>query len=95
MKLQLLLSYTSQELRSAKEEFEIMKQQKEDWGRMSHCLSLARFVVYDYCEWKCSDTYSATCTYMGLSFFKVSSLCRAGMFDLGEAYPEAYPRSIP
>ena len=32
---------------------------------------------------------------MGLSFFKVSSLCRAGMFDLGEAYPEAYPRSIP
>ena len=30
---------------------------------------------------------------MGLSFFKVSSLCRAGMFDLGEAYPEAYPEA--
>ena len=27
----------------------------------------------------------------GLVSFKVSSLCRAGMFDLGEAYPEAYP----
>ena len=34
-------------------------------------------------------------TYLGLSFFKVSSLCRTGMFDLGEAYPKAYPEAYP